>query len=508
MKPCDSTCQEANEKQQDALFDIQSCAAPWNELLINYIQFVSPCCYFQGPCQAWDTDPDHDLWHFWNGPTFKKARRIVATGKTPKHDGCYQCPMVLWSSDGRDTDYNEEFLNISDKFGPVVRENWQHAITNYKNKTIEIDSYPLRYFILFGHDCNIKCRMCTQEDYRLLKQYHTRITAESLLRFAPYFSQAKTLDVMGGEPFFQKEPLKFIHYILDNEDKYEYQYLTVYTNGTLVHKHLDKIKSKKRMGMTVSLDGVGKTYEFIRDGGKWDRVESNMLSFRDVGTKLGYDWNLTTVNLMAKETLRNLLDIVHWHVKHDVQTAFYDFHFYPSNYFFYKEQGVLGNVDLLKEVSGWQDILREAIDLLHRHNNTGEHSLQKIYDDLIHGTSAKKYTERYSKFCRENVVFVEAMAKRVRQYLAGASSQNTRVAIFGSGEIGLTLADVINRSGGKFVCFVDNAERPDCQNVLPPSALEQLDVAALVISSKSHGAAMIEQVADVCARKNITIISQ
>ncbi len=45
------------------------------------------------------------------------------------------------------------------------------------------------------------------------------------------------------------------------------------TNGTLLEKSLDWLSALKRLETTVSLDGVGSAYEYIR-GGSWQHMDA------------------------------------------------------------------------------------------------------------------------------------------------------------------------------------------------------------------------------------------
>jgi len=203
------------------------------------------------------------------------------------------------------------------------------SIRQVLNKTFEglspLKEQPRIVIMKPGNQCNLGCRTCNVEatnqlykiDYELnerpsgiYKEHDKeRHLANKKISFDDYVktfkSQRKsfnkdnavwqTLDawsegivhyaLFGGEPFVMKP----LFDMLDRSDVKEHtssQDLYVSTNATVwSEKYIEIIKNFKSACIGLSIDAVGKQFEYMRYPGVWSKVKENILKFVDLREK-------------------------------------------------------------------------------------------------------------------------------------------------------------------------------------------------------------------------------
>ena len=72
---------------------------------------------------------------------------------------------------------------------------------------------------------------------------------------------------MGGEPFYSKSFKKLVDALIDNGSSKNIS-MNLSTNGTIFNASLmDKmLRNFKRVGINLSIDGIGKHFDYIRHG--------------------------------------------------------------------------------------------------------------------------------------------------------------------------------------------------------------------------------------------------
>jgi MoaA/NifB/PqqE/SkfB family radical SAM enzyme len=207
---------------------------------------------------------------------------------------------------------------------------WTDEANGYKSKRltyneIELDGYildwqgepdlPDEYQMIINNSCNLKCRSCAPSHSSL---WATELKAmkiggtEYKMPFAQagdelgklwsdrhtWYKSLKRLEIVGGEPFYVKQWHTIFEELIElglSKDIY----LNMSTNCTLFFPELlDKIcKNFKFVGIGLSIDGTGGTYEYLRHPGKWDVVLENMRKYHDMTNK--YD----NLHIMVSHTI-------------------------------------------------------------------------------------------------------------------------------------------------------------------------------------------------------------
>ena len=172
--------------------------------------------------------------------------------------------------------------------------------------------------IILSTTCNLKCRTCNPN-------YSSKWVKEAEARKMPYVKEhvnvalddienskfwtelddwlphAKYLEIMGGEPFYMKEFKVFAEKLIaDNISKNVHVNLS--TNGTTLNKEflqtmLDNFSS---VGFNVSIDGIGKRFEYLRHGANWKEVAENLDYFHSLipASAIGITHTVSTLNVM------------------------------------------------------------------------------------------------------------------------------------------------------------------------------------------------------------------
>jgi MoaA/NifB/PqqE/SkfB family radical SAM enzyme len=184
--------------------------------------------------------------------------------------------------------------------------------------------------INLGTLCNLKCRICgpwassrwnketidnaAPEDRERVKQNIKEMsgdgkfeddskTWENLESVLPY---VKEIDMYGGEPFMIEKQWQVLQKSVDLGYAKD-QILHFNTNGTHYEdKNIEILKNFKHVEISLSIDGVGKSFEYQRYLAKWDEVQSNLKKFKLLETQNA------NIRIQICITL-NILNVWHYH---------------------------------------------------------------------------------------------------------------------------------------------------------------------------------------------------
>ncbi len=243
-----------------------TCILPWIALDRNSdtsTPAFAPCCLYQGK------KPEHTFKEYWGSDELKEVRQQMKVGKKPP--GCWKC-------------YNDEDLGKK-SMRQSVNESRLLPHADLLEKT-ETELKPLQVKLLAGASCNLACRMCVSH---VSSKVHKVWEAIGLPLKDPYkYDEAseqiikqnaesvRYIDLMGGEPFYNKRVQKLIQWLVDGNHA---THITVYvtTNAMLLNDQLiDNLKQFENVVVIVSLDAVGKKHEYVRPGADWNTIVANI----------------------------------------------------------------------------------------------------------------------------------------------------------------------------------------------------------------------------------------
>jgi sulfatase maturation enzyme AslB (radical SAM superfamily) len=327
--------------------ELKGCGQPWFELQIEYNEKVGCCCYYKFEKENLNMPLDID--RYWNGRFMQQLRQTIASNEV-EGTGCEGCQVLQYNT-------GADFTKIPDGLTEPQIENWNKAIRDFKDKKINVDSYPVKYYMNFGLACNLKCVMCSQENLRHADR--RQLPVEPLLEMKEHLIKANEIAIIGGEPLMLPNSRKFIETVINDPD-YSHVKLSIYTNGTLLHKYIEPLQNMRRLNICISLDSVGAAYEYIRKGARWRDTEKNILTFKEVGAKNGLDWSVNIAAVVMKSSIPGIVEFVDWCIEHENPV-----HFVPIQaQGFTQDEEVFNYPELLSDIPGWEDNFNRAIEKL------------------------------------------------------------------------------------------------------------------------------------------------
>jgi len=227
-------------------------------LAIGYNQIVKPCC-------AWTADENYNksfntskinIQKFHKLKEISDARNQLANNEWP--DSCAACRDI--EQQGRQDS---------------MRYNAEQAYAEFSDGDITLELRP-------GNTCNFACQTCWPAASSRVKQYYIKLNLikdtdinENITNFEYLLElndRIKTIILLGGEPFYDKNCLRFLKFAETNLTAN----IIMFTNGSCID--YDFIKNYKgTITLVFSLDAVGESAEYVRNGTVWQEVLNNYL---------------------------------------------------------------------------------------------------------------------------------------------------------------------------------------------------------------------------------------
>lgn len=246
------------------------CSIPWTNIDINPSGYVSPCC------KAWYKSRDEysnlskdTIDDYLNNPTLLEMKSKLSAGEWP--DECARCKI------------DEENGLPSKRL--LDYERWKDSIDKHQDG----DGF-LTVSVAFDNVCNLTCIMCTPMSSSKWLNEHNLIYSTGFSKVPEYKvgweDELKELspnvihfDIHGGEPFLsktakQKEILE--HYVKTGRSKdITLHYIT---NATIFpdDEWWSFWDHFKQVEIQLSIDAIGKRYDYIRFPGDWNTTLGNV----------------------------------------------------------------------------------------------------------------------------------------------------------------------------------------------------------------------------------------
>lgn len=149
--------------------------------------------------------------------------------------------------------------------------------------------------VILGNSCNLACPFCTSNASSLIDKLSIKLSENERPRswkptsdfsrgsnetpdiVADILTKYKvhTLKLIGGEPLL-KENWDRISEVISS-DACKDLHLDVTTNGTILNDEIfERMSKTKSAHLRLSVDSIGKNYEFIRWPHKWDKMHKNL----------------------------------------------------------------------------------------------------------------------------------------------------------------------------------------------------------------------------------------
>lgn len=261
------------------------CMFPWVHLNATPKGDVYPCCSNDYTTPVGNTK-DNTLKEIFNSPKMKELRLDMLNER--KNKICDFCYKHEEAGPHSFRNYSKEhFAKYFDEVVPTTQEDGT------------VDEFKMRYFdIRFSNICNFKCRTCGSE-------FSSQWGAEMQKNFDPkhpivihvddnkgsvleeVLTHIEHIDLAyfaGGEPLITDEHYTMLEEMIRlGRTDITLRYNTNASNIKYKkHDILDLWKHFKRVELSCSVDHYGARAEWLRKGTDWSKVESNLLTFRDL----------------------------------------------------------------------------------------------------------------------------------------------------------------------------------------------------------------------------------
>jgi organic radical activating enzyme len=278
------------------------CVNPWITLHAKFNEGMNPCCLFKTVLKYDTVDK------YVNSEELKSIKnRLVDGEKIP------EC-VVCWNHE--QSGHVSKRQRDNKTYGKIFKI-LNKDLTKPTNKFVE-------YYIRLGNHCNIRCTSCSD-------QYSTGWASENKkfnLPTRPVVLLPKDSDVwqnlkdhantvgaiefIGGEPFMMclDQQVDLLKWLVDNNHAKHIR-IKYNTNGTRLPTEQLLFWSKfKAVELNISVDGIGKQFEYLRFPAKWDELNSNVKFYQDLrNTVPNLELTIiTTVSILNIGYIEEILD--------------------------------------------------------------------------------------------------------------------------------------------------------------------------------------------------------
>jgi hypothetical protein len=267
------------------------CIAPFQSIRQSAYGRNSPCAFGAGEWRHGHLTPAER----WNSTELNQLRQEFINGGKPS--ACHRC----WDEES------------SGKISLRQRQ-YEYFPTDYSEfiKSGKWESGPKTAVFKTSNICNLACRSCagwdsntyTKEGQHYAELYHTQTDGKVWNRFIPLLSpkhmdfmqykdiagNLEKIDFFGGEPFLNITQLTLLEYLIEQglSKKITLFYSTNCTNYP-TERLQTAWNSFKRVEISVSIDGTGDQFEYMRWPGKWNEAEQVLDHLLSLKTTLDCD---------------------------------------------------------------------------------------------------------------------------------------------------------------------------------------------------------------------------
>lgn len=274
------------------------CALPWVGFSNDPDGTIRPCCISNDKITKEDNTPFYtqkdNIKDIFHSKYMNNLRQEFIDGKQPKN--CDVC----WKDE--ENGYTSKRIHYNN----IVKDYLKYDATPENIVKNGPPDYPYDFQVILSNACNLKCRSCgsshSTEWYKelltmpekhigeiknfLYKLPHGQAgdkSGEFISTMVDWIPHVKRIEIVGGEPFYTKHWENVWNYMIEI-GKSKDIILNMSSNATICNENLVKrlIENFNKVGIGLSIDGMGTTFEFLRKNAKWDVVMNNILTYKKV----------------------------------------------------------------------------------------------------------------------------------------------------------------------------------------------------------------------------------
>ena len=282
------------------------CIAPFQSTRQNAYGRNSPCAFGAGEWHHGNLTPLQR----WNSKELNELRQEFIDGKKPS--ACHRC----WAEE----ESNKESLRM---------RQYQYFPNDYNDfiKTGLWMQGPKTAVFKTSNVCNLACRSCAGWDsntYAKEGQYyadyyqtqsqlnptqiHNRFIPRlppkhmDFMKYAEIADNLEKIDFFGGEPLLNVTQLDLLEYLANRGLSKK---ITLFYSTNCTNRPTDRLKHAwdkfKRVEISMSIDGIGKQFEYLRWPGKWNDTMEIIDGIKDLKNQLNCE-----LYTMAGYTISNM----------------------------------------------------------------------------------------------------------------------------------------------------------------------------------------------------------
>lgn len=302
------------------------CFAPWHSILVRFNGDIVPDGVYTN---RYGNLLTHDLKTVLNSSISHGTKQAILNNTLPPE--CQQCvkkEKVIGHS---------RRIFFKDTLNPLIaNESYDYSLDFFDIRFLEFN---------MSNVCNLKCRMCSgvsstawvKEDLKLASmnsaydrpinhpefgyQNVSETIIDRLFEYPEYFKNLSYVSIKGGEPYMDPANKTMMRRLIEMNLNQNIT-LDVTTNGTIVDEEFHTLARQfNHTKWTVSLEAVGKLYEYIR-GGKnftFEELTENIKVFEQ------FDRVIIAVTVMTYN-ICHLKEIKEWYdsVKKDNYSIYFN----------------------------------------------------------------------------------------------------------------------------------------------------------------------------------------
>ena len=199
----------------------------------------------------------------------------------------------------------------------------QAAIEWYSHHGIPFDNQEQLVSLDWNSDniCNLACITCGpvfssrwsseigNHTWQESRRYDYSIRKNSVVDSLD-FSAIQRVYFNGGEPFMSQDHIEILNRI-DQQDRLPYCEISYNTNGTqqISQDCLDLLRKARLVRISISIDAIGKEFNYIRWPGKWSKIEKFIQALQSLDFNVILDISCT----VGVHNVFSLDKLINWH---------------------------------------------------------------------------------------------------------------------------------------------------------------------------------------------------
>lgn len=269
------------------------CRLPWFGLSNEPTGLARPCCIFKGDISDENGVPYRvqttSVKDIFNSKYMKDLRQQFRNNERPSQ--CSTC----WADEAAGyTSKRQIYANVANGF---IDDDSTDFIDT------EPDS-PIEFQLIMSNSCNLKCRSCGTSHSSLWATEAAKYPKLILQTNFPegqsgrkdgelwdgrfeWYKTLRRLEIVGGEPFYIKQ----WHQVWKELQELNYSKqikLDMSSNCIIMYPDMIRELSAnfERVGLGISIDGLGPQFEYLRNPGKWDKTDANIKHYAELSKEL------------------------------------------------------------------------------------------------------------------------------------------------------------------------------------------------------------------------------